>query len=120
VAVGLHVVVAEDDPPLREMIAETLTGEGFEVATAADGREAVSMARDPDVALLVLDVLLPRISGDVIAELIRSQKASARVVLMTGDYGTQFAAAAGQPILHKPFTPERLVAAVREALGDGM
>jgi two-component system alkaline phosphatase synthesis response regulator PhoP len=116
--VAVRAVVAEDDPKLREMIAETLAAEGVDVAATGDGHEAVRLARDPDVQLLLLDVLLPRISGDVIAELVRRENAATRVILMTGDYGTQFAEAVAQPILHKPFTPERLVAAVREALGD--
>jgi two-component system OmpR family response regulator len=110
--VAARVVVAEDDPGFRELIASQLTAAGYEVVAARDGAEAAALARRPDVELLLLDVLLPRVSGDAIAEHVRRQRPQLPIILMTGDYGTSFAAAAGAPILRKPFTEEQLLAAV--------
>jgi DNA-binding response OmpR family regulator len=86
---------------------------------ASEGTHAASLARRPDVGLLLLDVLLPRVSGDAIAEQIRRERPKLPIILMTGDYGTLFAAAAGPPILRKPFTPEQLLAAVAGAFAKG-
>jgi CheY-like chemotaxis protein len=114
--VARRVLVAEDDAAFRELVVTTLEDAGYDVVCARDGTDAAVLARRPDVALLLLDVLLPRVSGDAIAEQIASERPALPIILMTGDYGTLFAAAAGPPILRKPFTPEQLLAAVGRAL----
>lgn len=110
------MLVAEDDAGMRELITATLENAGYAVVVADQGTDAAQLARRPDVGLLLLDVLLPRVSGDAIAEQIRRERPKLPIILMTGDYGTLFAAAAGPPILHKPFTPEQLLDAVQRAL----
>ena len=95
---------------------DALEDAGYDVVVAREGTDAAALARSPDVGLLLLDVLLPRVSGDAIAEQIRHERPRLPIILMTGDYGTIFAAAAGPPILRKPFTPEQLLEAVRRAL----
>jgi DNA-binding NtrC family response regulator len=111
-----QVLVAEDDAAMRELITTTLEDAGYDVVVAREGTDAAALARKPEIALLLLDVLLPRVSGDAIAEQIQHERPQLPIILMTGDYGTLFAAAAGAPILRKPFTPEQLLDAVRRAL----
>jgi DNA-binding NtrC family response regulator len=64
----------------------------------------------------VLDVLMPGVSGDAVAEQIHVAHPGLPVLLVTGSYGTSFAATAPAPILRKPFPPEELVRAVRALL----
>jgi DNA-binding NtrC family response regulator len=111
-----RVLVAEDDAGMRELITATLEDAGYDVVVAREGTDAAALARRPEIGLLLLDVLLPRVSGDAIAEQIRHERPQLPIILMTGDYGTLFAAAAGPPILRKPFTPEQLLEAVQRAL----
>jgi two-component system response regulator MprA len=58
-----RVLVIEDEPRLRELIARTLRAEGYAVATAADGADGYAEARDGNHDVLVLDVMLPTMSG---------------------------------------------------------
>ena len=57
------VLVVEDDEPLREVIADTLEKEGFRVLSAGDGLSALSLAKDIKPDLIILDLILPGMSG---------------------------------------------------------
>src|SRR5207245_2260583 len=57
------ILVIEDDTPTREIITELLTEQGYAVATAADGAEARAQVATSLPELVILDLLLPRVSG---------------------------------------------------------
>jgi CheY-like chemotaxis protein len=114
------ILVADDNRQFVDMLRATLEDAGFEVVTAYSGLAAASMVeRDDDVDLLVLDVLMPGMSGDAVAELLHGLKPDLPVLLMTGDSGDQFVHTAGLPRLHKPFAEQELVRTVGELLGTG-
>lgn len=105
------ILVADDNPGFADLLRATLEEAGYEVATASTGLAAVAAMQNHDVALAVLDVLMPGISGDAVAERLRQLDPTLPVLLMTGaDSG--FAAGSGLPVLRKPFAPEALVEAV--------
>lgn len=83
---GRHVLVVEDDRSLREVMAETLADEGFRVSIAADGLQALDMARQDTPGLVFLDLTLPLLDGQEFAEAWRTAVPGARVpiVLVTG------------------------------------
>ena len=58
-----HILVVEDDPRLRELLARYLAGEGFRVTTAGDAAEARIQLRAINPDLMVLDVMMPGESG---------------------------------------------------------
>ncbi len=58
-----HVLVVEDDSPIRSMLADLLQDAGYAVAEAADGREALKHLQERRADLIVLDLMLPRMSG---------------------------------------------------------
>jgi CheY-like chemotaxis protein len=58
-----HVLVVEDDSPIRSMLADLLQDAGYTVAQAADGREALKHLQEWRADLIVLDLMLPRMSG---------------------------------------------------------
>lgn len=66
------IVVADDDREIRDVLSLLLGGEGYEVLTAADGHEALSLAT-PDADLYILDVNMPALSGFMTAAEIRKQ-----------------------------------------------
>ncbi len=67
---GSRILVAEDDPDLRSLLRHALEADGHAVVTAADGREALDLYRADAPDLLLLDVMMPRLSGfEVLREL---------------------------------------------------
>ncbi len=114
------ILVVEDDSALREFLCTALADE-FEVAGAVSGEEAVELARRlrPDVVLL--DVMLPGLSGLDVVRVIRSDPSlrDTPVLVMTAfseiDAGDAEAAGANR-FLAKPFDLQQLTAAVRDLL----
>jgi signal transduction histidine kinase len=114
---GACVMVVEDNDALRELVVESLRDAGYRVIEAHDGRSALSLfARQPTPPDLVLsDVMMPGLSGFALAGEVRARSAGTRVLLMSGYAGAE--TLEGEPVLLlKPFTPDLLLAQVREAL----
>lgn len=112
------VLIAEDNRQLAEMLRASLEDAGFEVLTAYSGLAAVACVEQNEVAIAVLDVLMPGISGDAVAERLRQINPGLPVVLMTGA-DEAFAAGSGFPVLRKPFPHEELVEMLRRLLPEG-
>jgi CheY-like chemotaxis protein len=113
---GRAILVADDNPSFAELLRATLEEEGYEVVTASTGLAAVACMEKHDIGLAVLDVLMPGISGDAVAERLHRVDPDLPVLLMTGSSG-DFAVGSGLPVLRKPFPQEALVSAVRELVG---
>jgi two-component system, OmpR family, response regulator len=109
------VLVADDSRQFAEVLRATLEDAGYDVVTAYSGLAAVAAVENNDVSVAVLDVLMPGISGDAVAERLRLIAPHLPVVLMTGA-DKNFAAAAGVPVLRKPFPHEELLETVRRML----
>ena len=80
-----HILVVEDEQHLAIGIKFNLESEGFSVTAVADGQAAVAAveAADPPVDLVVLDLMLPGMSGYAVCEAIRSQGNAVPVVMLT-------------------------------------
>jgi DNA-binding response OmpR family regulator len=117
------VLCADDDEDILSLISLRLRRAGFEVATAADGDEAVTIARARRPVLAVLDVMMPKRTGyEVLAEL-RADEAlcTMKVILLSarvqeGDVARGMDAGA-DAYLAKPFKAQDLVSTVQELLG---
>jgi PAS domain S-box-containing protein len=116
------VLVAEDDPAVREVVAETLTQKGYRVLRAPDGQTALEMARAQpgEIQLLVTDIVMPGMTGRELAEALTAERAGVRVLYMSGytdDAVVRHGVLAeGLPYLQKPFSPSALATKVRELL----
>jgi two-component system alkaline phosphatase synthesis response regulator PhoP len=79
------ILVVEDDAALRETLAYNLTAEGYETLVAADGVAALEIAKRQPVALVLLDVMLPRLDGlDVLRQLrARPEYANTPILMLT-------------------------------------
>ena len=114
-----RILVAEDEPALRELAAEVLGGLGYEVRTAADGVEALELLRAGPADLVLLDLVMPRMGGAACAEALRAVDPQVRLLAMSG-----FAEGAdvermrifGAEVLRKPWRAEQLAAAVSAAM----
>lgn len=110
-----HVLVADDNRGFAELLRALLEDAGHTVVTAYSGLAAIHAVEQEPIDAAVLDVLIPEISGDAVAERLRQMRPGLPIVLMTGN-GDLFARAAGLPVLHKPFTKEELLEAVERLL----
>jgi PAS domain S-box-containing protein len=122
---GETILVADDERDLRETLAEALASVGYQVVTAADGEEAVArFASDPQhVALVLLDVVMPRLSGVDAARRIRAMNADVPLILATGYEKQQVLAEAKTwartLVLAKPLPVAALSRRIRELLEAG-
>jgi DNA-binding response OmpR family regulator len=113
----LLVLVADDDPDIRQLVRLRLERSGYAVISAQDGTEALELARDrlPDIA--ILDVSMPQLSGLEVAQELRARYAGLPVILLTaraGEADVQKGAAAGADCyMTKPFSPQELELQVR-------
>ena len=92
----LSVLVVDDDQDVREYLQDFLTGEGFEVTTLADPTVAVERIRDEVFHLVVLDLMMPKLSGlDLLAQ-IRAVDDDIAVIILTGHPSLETASASIQ------------------------
>jgi CheY-like chemotaxis protein len=127
---GLRVLVAEDEALIALSHADLLEAEGYEVALAADGAEALDAARGLGDALgaLVTDLNMPRMGGEDLIHAVRADRPGLPVVVVTGSAppGGQEAlrrcAGGDGPLLllHKPADCAELASALRRATADGV
>lgn len=84
------VLLVEDDSATREQLSEILRQWGYIVETAADGEEALELVmRDPVPHVLLVDLLMPRMSGwELIAEINKSERLSRIPLVVVSGYGT--------------------------------
>jgi DNA-binding response OmpR family regulator len=113
------VLICEDEPALRELIRISLDGE-YEFAEAEDGRACLEVAREvlPDV--VVLDMMLPGLTGlEVLRELRRDPAlAAVPVIVLTAQPATRDDAlrAGANLVMDKPFNVDEIAVAVKEVL----
>lgn len=110
-----HILVADDNRGFAELVRALLEDAGHSVVTAYSGLAALAAAEQAPLDAAVLDVLIPEISGDAVADRLRQEHPGLPVILMTGN-GDLYAKASGLPVLHKPFTREELLGAVERLL----
>ena len=79
-----HLLVVDDEPPIRELLESYFRKHGYEVTTAADAAEAFNKADNIPLHLVILDVLLPDSDGLEILEKLKSAHPSLPIIIMTG------------------------------------
>jgi CheY-like chemotaxis protein len=111
------ILIADDEPTLRELVRASLDG-GYRFAEASDGVVALQLARELDPDVIILDLMLPRLSGLEVLEELRADERLQHipVLVMTAWNDTYDAAlaAGADRFLTKPFHPDELKLAVAE------
>lgn len=121
----MHIVVVEDEEHLAQGIRYNLEAEGYRVTTISDGASALQMLQDPesDVDLIVLDIMLPQLSGYAICDTLRKAGDHTPVLLLSArtlpeDRARGFDVGANQ-YLTKPFDLDELLSRVKNLLRLG-
>ena len=117
------ILIVEDETAIAENLHALLTARGYEVAWIPDGADALSIAKKQKPDIVLLDVMLPRVSGFDICRLLKSDPDTAKIkiIMITGlgrmgDVEKAFGQGADDYII-KPFDSERLFRKVEKALG---
>ncbi len=116
----MRILVVEDERPIAEFMQRGLEAEGYSVSCAYDGEEGLALARTGDYALVILDVLLPKLSGHEVIRSIRDRDEVLPVIMLTAlaetdDVVTGLDLGASD-YLTKPFAFAELLARVRAHL----
>jgi CheY-like chemotaxis protein len=110
-------LVVEDELDLREAIADLLELEGYRVATAANGREALDQLAAKTPGIVLLDLMMPVVDGwQVLDAMRRDERLRGVPVVVISAHPHP---PADVPVLPKPFHGDDLLATMRESLGDG-
>ncbi len=119
---GKTALVADDDENMRELVSTVLSGVGCTCTVCVDGQEAINAVESEEIDLIVSDIIMPHFNGYEVFSAARSRLGEIPVVLVTG-FGydpTHSLVRATQEgltsVLYKPFTPQRLIEEVEQAI----
>ncbi|MGF9909985.1 response regulator transcription factor [Brevibacillus porteri] len=118
---GTGILVVEDDVKIRKLIVLYLEKEGYEVYEASDGEEALVAFRKYDPCLVILDLMLPKVSGEEVCKSIRADwKEEIPIIMLTAKVEEQSRIeglkSGADDYVTKPFSPGELVARVESIL----
>ncbi len=118
----MKILVAEDEKDVRELIEIILRHHGFDVVSASDGLDAVTLATEQHFDLILLDVRMPRLDGYEACRRLRKMESTQDIpIIMLSALGQEseraegMAAGADEYVL-KPFTPATLVTKINHHL----
>jgi phosphate regulon transcriptional regulator PhoB len=119
------ILVVDDEPDVVELVEFNLKAAGFEVITANDGSEALARARNDAPHLILLDVMLPEMSGMEVCKILRKEPATAGIpIIMLTAKAAEIDRVLGLELgaddyVTKPFSPRELVLRVKALLRRG-
>ncbi len=108
-----RILVVDDDPSVLSLIAQIVAGAKYDVLTAANGFDALNIAVERHVDLLITDSQMPGIGGSELIERIKASGAIKRFLVITG--WTQ-SVLEGVPFLMKPFKPDQLLGKIADVM----
>ena len=115
-----RLLVVEDEPNIRELLATSLRFAGFEVHVAADGATALKQAAEHDPDLVVLDVMLPDMDGFTVTRKLRGSGRLLPIVFVTArdslEDKIKGLTVGGDDYVTKPFSLEEVIARIRAVL----
>ena len=121
-ATASHILIVDDEPHLRNVLQRILEQEGYCVDTAPDGRTALDLVKEEAPDLLLLDVMMPGISGREVCREVRQIAPAAKVVYFTAKAEPMNPSAfrelglEADALIAKPSTTRRIVSKIKEVL----
>jgi len=122
VSSGQKILVVEDEPDIAKLVSYNLTQERFQVITAEDGEQALKFIQREKPNLVVLDLMLPGLSGIEVCKILRGQPDTAKlpILMLTAKVGEADRVVGlemgADDYLGKPFSPREMIARVRAML----
>ncbi|MFD1708317.1 response regulator transcription factor [Siminovitchia sediminis] len=119
--IGKSVLVVEDDPKIRNLVKIYLTRDGYEVIEAVNGLEAKEKIKEMDPCILILDLMLPEVSGEEICRWVREEyKSRMPIIMLTAKVSEKerirgFKLGADDYVV-KPFSPGELMVRIEAVL----
>lgn len=114
---GIHVLVVDDDVQVRTAVQQVLVRAGYRVTAAEDGQAALELLdAHRDVALVITDLVMPRLGGSELVERLSTRPDGPRVLILSGYAPGGPARQTFEHVLAKPFKPDDLVRKVREVV----
>jgi two-component system cell cycle sensor histidine kinase/response regulator CckA len=115
------ILAIDDEPEILNIIKECLEMEGFQVLTALGAKQGVKLyeERGREIGVVLLDYIMPDMTGDLVFECLRQKNPDARVILLTGcedSVARKMFEAGLRGFIQKPFYLDDLVNRVREEL----
>jgi DNA-binding NtrC family response regulator len=118
--VQIRILVVDDEQDNCDYLKLVLTREGYEVVTTTDPTQTVDILRGSDFHLVILDMMMPQMSGTEVLEQIRKYDTDVAVIVATAyptvDTAVASLKAQASDYVKKPMEPEQFIAAVRNAL----
>lgn len=119
-ALSVRILVAEDNPAVREFITRALTGAGHEVVATADGQQALDALSRDSFQVLVTDIVMPNVDGIALALKATSLHPDLRIVMISGYAQERMRAHNIDALVHriiaKPFSIAEICDAVKDAM----
>ncbi|WP_276511828.1 response regulator transcription factor [Pseudalkalibacillus hwajinpoensis] len=118
-----RLLIAEDEEILRMLIVDTLEDDGYDIDEAEDGAEAYSFIQDNDYDLVLLDYMMPEMTGLEVIKKVRSEgNMDVKIMMLTAKAqkkDEEIAREAGADyFISKPFSPVELASVVEDILGE--
>lgn len=115
-----RILIADDEDDLRMLLEHVVTGAGYDVTTAADGEEAISMLGKNTYNVVLLDIQMPNTSGIEVLKYIQKNTPSTKTIILTGYADLKHAMEArefgAQDFISKPYKVEEVMMTIRRLL----
>ncbi|MGC8704949.1 MAG: response regulator [Athalassotoga sp.] len=117
---GKHILVVEDEEPVRMLIKEELEDEGYKVSAVKNGKEALGFISSQDVDLVTLDIEMPDMNGLEVAGKIREMKKPIKILILTAysHYKSDLSSWAADDYIVKSSDMSEMKKKVKELLED--
>ena len=115
---GATILIAEDEPAVRNLLQNILNSAGYQVLIASDGTKALKIAEqhERNIDLLLSDIVMPEMTGLELAKTLKSKRPEMRIVLTSAYPQGALVMDSAWHFIPKPFFPRRLLEEVRKAL----